>query len=409
MGRICLFVTNLMLIFGLNASAQPSDDQLVNDMNQFIEGLQEKIGKEKFAKIREDALAHLKDGDLKIFDPLVGDTSCELRAIMAVLFQRSDQLTEQEQNLVTLVYMLGSALQVQRNSDGFNPHPRGGDNDVDQLFNSLGFKLSGVARKKFISNLQRAVAAGSVLFAREQAVQVCNPSLQDLFQNQCCIDSFGRPVVSCLGICHLLLEEARMKGFPIILRVRLAGDTTSASLGTIVVAFVAGPDGQFMAMPPSLVTGNPTVVVVEATTTYFSNPYMIAPSAQQVAAFVSTLSLENLMILDSVLHPQFAGNVRNTPLDISSGNAIAIEWAEGQQIYTENDIMIHVDHVYPDSLANAGSYNPFDAMSQPAQAVELLNGLYFPAQALSTAMQFCQAAFALAGAVRVLASMGVLK
>lgn len=418
MGQIRLLIIALLLPASLFAGGSPTDDELKMKFRKIVESMRKKVGEQAYHLIQEEALARLEEGDFDAFDPLVADTSCQLRALLCVLVRNPRALDQDMRDWVTLVYVLGNALVTPRGSDGFNIHCQQGINSIEKLCVFLE-KFSAKLSKTFLNDIKKAVAAGSVLFARREARLIecaLGADVRDLFENQCCMDA-GRPVVSCTGICYLLLERARTCRIPLVFRLRLAPDTVGPSFGTITAALVANDRGEFQLVNPRALLDNPRVVVIEGTLPAF-NDRIVAPSPEEVEAYLAQLDFEREIIMDHNLHPQYAGEVRNALLENTQGNDIAANWLLIRQRFddetlgrdergriTRNDPRnVILDHIYAGRLDNIARYNPFNPIAQADGVVNLRNAVYFPATTELVPNRLVTAALAVAIAWTALAN-----
>ena len=398
---IVLFSTQL---FAHKSAAELSAENALNSEQAFQDGflaamehVNQLFDGPAWRQLTENALQALRNDELRAFDPLVGDTSCELRALLGVI-ARQELLNGNAPNpdtfdFITLTFVLWQALDSPFGPDGFSIHDRGGENQMCKFLaylKSAGIRLGGNKnlRKKAISILQRACAYASVIFARRSAAQLENGrDIRDLFLRQCIFDSddpiLRKPIVSCLGIANLTLRLAIARRIPIVVRFRLSQNSFAPSQGVVVAAYV-WENGAFAPRNPGSLAAEQAVVVVDALTLRFgslANP----PSGEQVESFIRGFDFLDAWLVHNAGHPQFAGPNRNVSLGSQHGNPIAAAWpalrerALGEGYTRENPAVFSVDHVYVNTLANAMRYNPRESNGQPPSGIiELANARYFP-------------------------------
>jgi hypothetical protein len=233
--------------------------------------------------------------------------------------------------------------------------------------------------------LQRAVAYGSVLFARRTISTVQTPrarSLRDLFYRQCIFDNsdpreqnLRRPILCCVGICYFTLEMATQRRIPIIFRVRLAPSADGPSFGIVTVALVH--NGETF-VRSNLEQYDPTDTVIVAETVLEQMRTDLAPpSDAEIDTLIDNINLEEAFTLDSIVHAPFAG--RNRDVALAPGNAISDEWIVTRARNPQR--FVRVDHVYVETLANARRFNPrLQEVATPPVNLRAL--LTFPALAL---------------------------
>ena len=356
------------LAFG--AEETLSEAELREGFRKSLESVREKIGAARFEEIADRALQEVQQGNFANFDPVVGDTSCELRALFGVLATRNER-SESSRNLIALIHMLSYLRETSYSEDGFNLHPRGGENKAETL-GDFNPQISNKVRKSLLVHLQRAVAYGSVIFAREEAARLQTPTgraLVEVFRRQTLLDSgdFERPVVSMFGIVHLSLELAKKYRFPILVRLRLASEAESPSLGLILIAYVWDGRAFVRTNLPNLELTE-SAFVIDAMSTEFESEFL-APNSDRIQNYIQQLNIENALLLDAALHPQFAGPAnRVTPLYNPETNAIARQWwnlRRGLRTF-------RVDHVYVNTVRNILSLNA------QMPSVDLVRAFYLP-------------------------------
>jgi len=163
------------------------EESVLNEFHRRIKEVVNIIGDTLFEQQAAHARIAILEGQLEDFECLVGDTSCELRTLLMALAQldifAEIELDEDTSTLVTLTYILSHALVSPFGPDGFSIHDRGGDNDLNKLLTFLGLtNLSSSKRKSLILALQRAVACGSVVFARKLARSLNTERARQVYQ-----------------------------------------------------------------------------------------------------------------------------------------------------------------------------------------------------------------------------------
>jgi hypothetical protein len=266
MRQIRSFIIALFLPVALFAGGSPTDEELLKEFYLLRAAIVQIIGKAKFIALREEAMEQIRLGNFENFDPLVGDTSCELRSLFALFMRRGEVVGDDMRDLAAFVYILGQAVDMGVNEDDGFLTTGGGKDNPTTLSKVVGISSQAVRKGSLMFKLKRIVAYGSVIFARRQArieSSVVCPFICDLFDNQCCFDAEQRPrpLLCCSGVVRLQIECARRCRFPIVLRVRLAGTGGAPSLGTVIVAYIANDEGRFVETNPDDIRAETMVVL----------------------------------------------------------------------------------------------------------------------------------------------------
>ncbi len=348
-----------------------------------------------FEALIERARGALIEGRLLDFDALVGDTACHLRALfVASLYQATisgKEISRPNLEALAFTYALTLCQTAQRAADGFLANET---NSEHKLPEAVGIKNTKKNRA-LLSPLQRTVADRSLAYLQGEARLLegqLGAELRAQLDRQVIFDQNYRPLAGCFPELSVVLARAAAQGIPIVLRLRLSFDIKHPSQGLLVMVFtpVMSSEGlRFILTNPDSIDETQAALVIDGYTTRFEGYRDLESRITAINEFMSELNLERALLANAATHPQFAGNVKNTPLDLQGLSLLAQEfealreYARAHGCCSENRSQFCIDHLCAALVRQALVYNfRGNAVPNPAQMFRVGPVIFYRLQEL---------------------------
>lgn len=251
-------------------------------------------------KFRKEALIALKDGKLSLFDALVGEASCQIRALKIVMIYKEmlkvgiENLSNSDIEFATLAYLLTIAKEPikQYDSDRQKLDPK-----------RITEKYGRRPIQKIIQDAQRKLAQLSVDFI-QGLTQEYQDQENNIALNYVLIDydqaRFRRPHIACYASIRFILKILAQNNVPLVILVRSWSDPLVQKLKLVYAPI----NGEYKMIDKSELDTNTPVVVIGG----YSD--MIDVDKNAFIDALNKYGIIDIILATFALHPQFTGDQR---------------------------------------------------------------------------------------------------
>lgn len=302
----CLFFISIAL-FNTNAMHKLADISDKMPLKPAVKKSPEKLNIEQLEQAIKKfyttkALEELKNGNLTSFDALVGEASCQIRAIAIVQIFRKlvtnelEDLNDFDKEFVTLSYILTKFKEPVMDEQG---------HIVLEKFNykDIYTGVSKNAAEKIILNYQRRLAELSVKYLKELAADSGSESMQKAL-DYVLLDSdetrFRRPHCACYPSISFIFQTLMQKNFPIVIEISPWENPLKVEEKLL---YMPDGDSYVLAEQHSLQPDEPLVVI-----SGYSDS--IATNKTVVLETIKKIGILNTLMGTFATHPQFTGKHR---------------------------------------------------------------------------------------------------
>lgn len=303
----CLFFSSIAL-FNTNAMHKFADTTVAMPLVPVAKKSPEKLNIEQLEQAIEKfyatkALEGLKNGNLTSFDALVGEASCQIRAIAIVQIYRKlinnglESLDDFDKEFVTLSYILTKFKEPVMDEQG---------HIILEKFNykDIYTGASKNAAEKIILNYQRRLAELSVKYLKELAANSGSESMQKAL-DYVLLDSdetrFRRPHCACYPSISFIFQTLMQKNFPIVIEISPWETPLKVEEKLLYI-----PDGDsYVLTEQHALQPNEAVVVISG----YSDS--IATNKELVLETIKKIGIINILMGTFATHPQFTGKQRS--------------------------------------------------------------------------------------------------
>lgn len=313
------------------------------------------------------AKKHLREGQLDQFDALVGDTACQIRAIMVALIHTKlissnndnpgDIALISEKDFEILKELV--LLTCSKKQEGVCPNLK--ERSCTQTLNkNSGIELTKSATDKLIKKCQKNTSKHSVEFLKEQLSLIAPQDVElNNVLNFCKSDQFSRIQAPCYAAFKVIFKIIKANNIPII--VKITRICSCKETHKIRLTYKID-NNRLISCDIDSLDSNQAALVFEG---YSEADNCTEPtencSLRDYINFFNSFDIETVIFANVALHSQFTGvtqeelaipfdqlNAQNIQKEIADNRSFAIEHGcvKGDNLLKRNCKLLLIYHVY---------------------------------------------------------------